>query len=195
MRDQEPLDPELTCKICKKLVWEAVRTPCCSSAFCEECITTKLVENAFECPVCESKVASLAKLTPDLELREKVKGYVSGEIERSKKEEKEEKEEKGEADENGEEGAEGAAVKVRACPCRHLASTNIQTEEGSAVADGEAGKTDGGADGQNRPDNTAEETKPGAQLDATRMQEMLNPSTMQIYLTQVSLVTILPTGS
>lgn len=116
VRDQEPLDPELTCKICKKLVWEAVRTPCCSSAFCEECITTKLVENSFECPVCESKVASLAKLAPDMELRERVKGYVSGEIERSKKEEKEEKEEKGEAaGENGEEGAEGAVVKVSFC--------------------------------------------------------------------------------
>jgi protein MPE1 len=102
VRDQEPLDAALTCAICKKLVWEAVRTPCCDSAFCEECITTRLVEHAFECPVCESKVASLDKLRPDEELREKVKGYVDGEIERSKKEEKEEKERDG----------DGEAVKV-----------------------------------------------------------------------------------
>lgn len=95
VRDQEPLDAALTCPICKKLVWEAVRTPCCDSAFCEECITTHLLEHAFECPVCESKVPSLDKLKLDAELREQVKGYVDGEIERSKKEEKEEKERKG----------------------------------------------------------------------------------------------------
>ena len=190
MRDQEPLDPELTCKICKKLVWEAVRTPCCSSAFCEECITTKLVENSFECPVCESKVASLAKLAPDMELRERVKGYVSGEIERSKKEEKEEKEEKGEAaGENGEEGAEGAVVKVSSCSNQQSFGADEQIEDGDAAAEGSAAKTESGADGQSRPENAAaaaEETKPGAQLDATRMQEMLNPNTMQIYLSQVS---------
>ena len=92
VRDQEMADGELRCPICKKLVWEAVRTPCCSTAYCEECITTHLVEHDFECPSCESKVPSLGKLAPDMDLREKVKGYVDGEIERSKKEEEEEKE-------------------------------------------------------------------------------------------------------
>lgn len=96
VRDQEPLDIELTCWKCKKLIWEATRTPCCDTAFCEECITNHLVENAFECPNCESKVPSLGSLKVDEELRERVKGYVDGEIERSKKEEKEEEEEKGE---------------------------------------------------------------------------------------------------
>lgn len=96
VRDQEPFDAELTCPICKKLVWEAVRTPCCDTQFCEECITTHLLEHSFECPVCESRVPSIDKLRPDPELRERVKGYVNGEIERSKKEEKEEKEREGE---------------------------------------------------------------------------------------------------
>jgi hypothetical protein len=41
-------------------------------------------------------VPSIDKLRPDMELREKVKGYVDGEIERSKKEEREEKEREGE---------------------------------------------------------------------------------------------------
>ena len=89
--------------------------PCCDTAFCEECITTHLVEHAFECPSCESKIASLDKLKPDEELRERVKGYVDGEIERSKEEEQESREKEGEnaAAEEGEEGA----VKVR---CRVL---------------------------------------------------------------------------
>ena len=46
VRDQE-VDPLLACNICKKLVWEAVRTPCCDSAFCEECITSHLVDHSF----------------------------------------------------------------------------------------------------------------------------------------------------
>lgn len=90
VREQEPLDSELTCPLCKKLVWEAVRVPCCSTAFCEECISTHLLEHDFECPSCESKIASLDKLQPDEELRERVKAYVSGELEKNKKEVKEE---------------------------------------------------------------------------------------------------------
>ena len=99
VRDQQPLDTSLTCPICKKLVWEAVRTPCCSTAFCEECITTHLVDHSFECPVCESKVPSLDKLQPDQELRDRVRGYVDGEIERSKEQEAE----AGEAEKEGDE--------------------------------------------------------------------------------------------
>lgn len=62
-------------------------------------------------------MASLNKLKPDEELREKVKGYVDGEIERSKKEEKAEKEEKEKNGETTEEGesAEGETVKVCWC--------------------------------------------------------------------------------
>lgn len=57
---------------------EAVQTPCCQTAFCEECITTHLVEHDFECPQCESKVASLDKLQPDEEIRERVKEFQVG---------------------------------------------------------------------------------------------------------------------
>lgn len=86
VRDQEPVDAELTCGICKKLVWEAVRVPCCDQAYCEECIQSYLLEHDFECPACESKITSFDKLKPDEELRERAKGYVDGEVERSKKE-------------------------------------------------------------------------------------------------------------
>ncbi|OCF37220.1 protein MPE1 [Kwoniella heveanensis BCC8398] len=106
VRDAQPLDASITCPICKKLVWEAVRTPCCSTAYCEECITTYLVEHDFECPNCESKVPSLDKLAPDAELREKVGKYVDGEVERSKEEEKEDEKVKGEGSRDGDQGGE-----------------------------------------------------------------------------------------
>lgn len=82
----------MTCPICKKLLWESKKTPCCDTAFCDECITQHLVDHSFECPVCESKIASLNKLKIDEALRRRVKSYVDGEIQRSKQEEEEEKE-------------------------------------------------------------------------------------------------------
>ena len=90
VRDQQPLDTALTCPICKKLVWEAMRMPCCDTTHCEECIQSYLLEHAFECPSCESKVSSLDRLTEDVELRAKVKAYVEEEIERSRKAREEE---------------------------------------------------------------------------------------------------------
>nr|ODO00886.1 protein MPE1 [Cryptococcus depauperatus CBS 7855] len=93
VRDQEPLEAELSCPICKKLVWEAVRTPCCQAAFCEECIHSHLLENDFECPNCESKVPSLDKLKPDEALRDRSKRYVDSELEKNKDAKDEEKDE------------------------------------------------------------------------------------------------------
>lgn len=69
--------PELACPIDRVLLREAVQTPCCHTPFCEECITTHLVEHDFECPQCESKVASLDKVRPDEEMRERVKEYMA----------------------------------------------------------------------------------------------------------------------
>lgn len=85
--DKEPMDPELVCPLCKKLVAEAVRVPCCKTAYCEECIQSHLLEHDFVCPSCESKVASLDKLQPDAELRERAKVYREGQEEGVKKEE------------------------------------------------------------------------------------------------------------
>ncbi|WWC62505.1 uncharacterized protein I303_105101 [Kwoniella dejecticola CBS 10117] len=89
LRESKPLDISITCPICKKLIWEATKTPCCKTSFCEECITNHLLENDFECYECESKVQSLDKLSPDTELREKVSIYIDGEVDRSNKEKQE----------------------------------------------------------------------------------------------------------
>jgi protein MPE1 len=80
VRDKAPSDPALACPICSKLIYDAVRTPCCQTAYCEECIQTALLERDFECPNCESKVASLDKVVEDAELRQRVKAYVEEEI-------------------------------------------------------------------------------------------------------------------
>lgn len=86
--DEKAMDPELVCPLCKKLVAEAVRVPCCKTAYCEECIQTHLLEHDFVCPSCESKVPSLDKLEPDAELRERAKAYKEGqEIKEESKEE------------------------------------------------------------------------------------------------------------
>ncbi|XAO21566.1 hypothetical protein I312_100319 [Cryptococcus bacillisporus CA1280] len=84
VRDQQPLEADLICPLCKKLVWEAVRTPCCNTAFCEECIQTYLVDHDFECPHCESKVPSLDRLKPDEDLRKRSRIYVDHELQKNK---------------------------------------------------------------------------------------------------------------
>ena len=49
--------------------------PCCGTTYCEECITSHLVEHDFECPACESKVASLSRLRKDEDVRARVEEW------------------------------------------------------------------------------------------------------------------------
>ncbi|GMK53944.1 hypothetical protein CspeluHIS016_0105300 [Cutaneotrichosporon spelunceum] len=86
--DKGAMDPELVCPLCKKLLNDATRTPCCQTAYCEDCITSHLMEHDFVCPSCESKIASLDKLEPDEDLRERAKAYREGEKGKSEEEEK-----------------------------------------------------------------------------------------------------------
>ena len=95
VRETQPSDPDLACPICKKVIWEAVKTPCCSTSYCEECVTNWLMDHEFVCESCESKVGSLEELVVDEELRERVGVYIEGEIVRSKREKEEEDEQAG----------------------------------------------------------------------------------------------------
>ncbi|TYJ58850.1 hypothetical protein B9479_000282 [Cryptococcus floricola] len=127
VRDQEPLEPELTCPICKKLVWDAVRTPCCDTAFCEECITSQLVDHDFECPHCESKVPSLDKLRPEEDLRRRAKQYVDTQLEKNKAEKAEgdQKDVKDEPDSKAED-EEGAISSERPKPANQILNASGQ---------------------------------------------------------------------
>ncbi|KAH9913922.1 DWNN domain-containing protein [Fomitopsis serialis] len=86
IRERTPSDPSLVCPIDNKLFRDAVKTPCCGTLYCEECIQTYLLERDFICPKCSAKIASLDKLIMDKPMRTKVADYVDKEIEKSRHE-------------------------------------------------------------------------------------------------------------
>ncbi|KAI0343058.1 DWNN-domain-containing protein [Trametopsis cervina] len=86
IRERMPSDPTLMCPIDNKLFKLAVKTPCCGTAYCEDCIQTHLLERDFVCPNCGSKIASLDRLVIDKPARTRVQDYIEREIERSRQE-------------------------------------------------------------------------------------------------------------
>ncbi|KAF8659827.1 hypothetical protein AX16_001712 [Volvariella volvacea WC 439] len=86
VREKAPSDPSLACPIDHKLFRDAVKTPCCGTVYCEECIQTHLLERDFVCPNCSKKIASLDKLVADKPTRTKVSDYIEKAIEESRKE-------------------------------------------------------------------------------------------------------------
>ncbi|KAI5833403.1 DWNN-domain-containing protein [Schizophyllum commune Tattone D] len=98
VRERPPSDESLSCPIDNKLFRDAVKTPCCGTSYCEECIQTHLLERDFICPSCGKKIPSLDKLLVDKPARTRVWDYIERTIEESKKGEGEE------GDENHEEG-------------------------------------------------------------------------------------------
>lgn len=82
IRERKPTDPTLTCPIDNKLLKDAVKTPCCGTVYCEECIQTHLLERDFVCPSCSAKIQSLDKLIPEKAMRVKVGEYIEKEIEK-----------------------------------------------------------------------------------------------------------------
>lgn len=75
----------LACPICERLTKNAVRTPCCRSTFCEECIQTHLLEHDFVCQ-CGKKIPSFDRLEVEEKRREQVGEAVRSMIEESRKE-------------------------------------------------------------------------------------------------------------
>lgn len=88
VKDRPPRDAALACPYpgCGKLLRDAVKTPCCQTLYCEDCIHTHLLDRNFECPKCKHKIASLDKLKIDSETRAKVREYVRNAVEESRKE-------------------------------------------------------------------------------------------------------------
>jgi len=86
IRERVPSDPELVCPIDNKLFREAMKTPCCGTVYCEECIETRLQEQGFDCPHCSNKIPSLDKLIHDKPMRARVKDYIIKEIKAGKTE-------------------------------------------------------------------------------------------------------------
>lgn len=81
-----PSDSSLVCPIDNKLFRDALKTPCCGTCYCEDCIQTYLLERDFICPNCGKKIASLDKLSADMEQRRRVNDYIENAIEESRRE-------------------------------------------------------------------------------------------------------------
>ncbi|EGG07942.1 uncharacterized protein MELLADRAFT_77478 [Melampsora larici-populina 98AG31] len=88
-----PSDPDLACSICSTLLKSAVKTSCCRSAFCYDCISNHLKEHSSVCPECETKVSSnLSKsLIEDEERRARSRAYVEDLLRASKESQEESK--------------------------------------------------------------------------------------------------------
>ena len=86
IREKPSKDPFIICTIDSKIFRDAVKTPCCETTYCEECIQTHLLEKDFICPKCGTKIASLDKLIIDKPTRARVMDYIDREIEASKRE-------------------------------------------------------------------------------------------------------------
>ncbi|KDQ61733.1 hypothetical protein JAAARDRAFT_31201 [Jaapia argillacea MUCL 33604] len=86
VRERTPTDASLICPIDNKLFRDAVKTPCCGTSYCEECIQSILLERDFACPSCGKRIPSLDKVAMDKPTRTKVADYIDKAIEDSKKE-------------------------------------------------------------------------------------------------------------
>lgn len=80
-----PNNTALACPLCSKLLRDAVKTPCCGTSYCEECIQTHLLEHEFICAECEKRIPDLEQLRPDEEARKSVREYVKETIEQSER--------------------------------------------------------------------------------------------------------------
>ncbi|KAG8760155.1 hypothetical protein FRC14_003911 [Serendipita sp. 396] len=87
IRERIPQGHQLACPICSKLVQNAVKTPCCNTTYCEECLDAHLSDNDFICPNCRSKIVSLASVKPDTEARKKADEYIDNAFEEHRQKE------------------------------------------------------------------------------------------------------------
>ncbi|POY70066.1 hypothetical protein BMF94_6928 [Rhodotorula taiwanensis] len=153
-----PTDPDLTCPICSKLLRDAVLTPCCSTAFCDECVTNALLDNDMLCPECETRIKSLEKLKEDDDRRERAKKYVDETVAASK-EAAEEERKKVEAEEERRKALE--------------AKKKAEDEAASAAAD--ADKIDGDKSDVQKKGTEDDQKANEDELFPVRPQEILNP--------------------
>lgn len=102
----QPEDPDLQCSIDSRLLREAVKVPCCSTSFCQECITKYLQAHSYVCPECESKIKSLAQLKADEDRRTRVSEYIEEMVQASRETKEREKQENGEGDDEKASGDE-----------------------------------------------------------------------------------------
>ncbi|KAJ1927566.1 Retinoblastoma-binding protein [Tieghemiomyces parasiticus] len=71
---------DLACSLCHRLLRDAMTTPCCQAAFCDECITRALLdrdpERHFTCPSCRQTGIVPDMLQPHPDLRQRVERHI-----------------------------------------------------------------------------------------------------------------------
>jgi protein MPE1 len=73
--DQELQARGLECSIDKRLFVDPVKTPCCQRTYCNECISTALIDSDLTCPGCSTDNVTLEELVQDKEVQQKVDAY------------------------------------------------------------------------------------------------------------------------
>jgi len=86
VRERPSKDLSIVCPIDNRIFLDAVKVPCCETAYCDGCVQTHLLESDFICPHCGSSVGPLDKLAVDKPMRGKVADYIMKEIEASQRE-------------------------------------------------------------------------------------------------------------
>ncbi|KAJ1979188.1 Retinoblastoma-binding protein [Dimargaris verticillata] len=71
---------DLQCPLCHELLRDAVKTPCCHTTFCDECITRSLLdtdpERHFICPQCHKSGVTPDQLVADPVLRQRTERHI-----------------------------------------------------------------------------------------------------------------------
>ncbi|KAI9707525.1 MAG: hypothetical protein M1836_000486 [Candelina mexicana] len=65
----------LECSIDKRMFVEPMKTPCCGKTYCNECITSQLIESDLICPGCSTESVLIDNLVSDDEMNAKIKIY------------------------------------------------------------------------------------------------------------------------
>ena len=72
---KELQDRGLECSIDKRLFVDPVKTPCCQTTYCNDCITNTLLDENLQCPSCGKDEVSIDDLKPDEDMVAKIRSY------------------------------------------------------------------------------------------------------------------------
>lgn len=132
--EMAPSDPSLTCSLCSCLLRDAMETPCCHTRFCEECITTHLLDHDFACPECDTRIDDFDQLLRDEATRTKVRVYIDEEIAKSEQAHDKDNQET-EAEMQGERGRDGAKGRVDSKNSNNAKTSSARNYAGSETKD------------------------------------------------------------
>ncbi|KAI0009830.1 DWNN domain-containing protein [Xylariaceae sp. FL0662B] len=74
--DKEIEEKGLLCPIDKRMFIDPMKTPCCETTYCNDCITNALIESDFVCPGCQSEGVLIDDLKADEEASNNVQGFL-----------------------------------------------------------------------------------------------------------------------